>query len=182
MLQLKHFAVVAALCAAPAFAAQDVAGAMEGAVKKIDAGAKTVVVDTRDGAGETFHFAARTAVHGGEETEQASRETLHGLKEGAHVVVHYSQRGAVKSADEIDRVGEGGLKVGEGTVKTIDRGARTMVVKTEDGAEDTYRLTARAARDVGRDAATGAEKTGKITVYYTEEAGHKIAHFFKSAE
>jgi len=54
-------------------------------------------------------------------------------------------------------------------------------VKTADGAEDTYRLTDRAARTVGKDVATGAEKTGKVTVYYTEEAGHKVAHFFKSS-
>lgn len=181
MSNIRSFAMLAALCAFPLFAADDVATAVEGTVKKIDAGTKTVVVTGKDGTEHTFHFVARTTVHGGEATEKASKETLHGLKEGSVVVVHYTAKGAVKTADEIDRIGEGGLKVGEGTVKTIDRGAKTLVVKTADGAEDTYRLTDRAARTVGKDVATGAEKTGKVTVYYTEEAGHKVAHFFKSS-
>jgi hypothetical protein len=32
----------------------------------------------------------------------------------------------------------------------------------------------RAARESGK----GLEKAGKVTVYYTEDAGKKIAHFF----
>lgn len=182
MVDCRRFALMAALCALPAMAADDVAGAVEGTVKKVDSGSKTVVVAAKDGTEHTFHFASRTAVHGGEATATASKEALHGVKEGSHVVVHYSAKGAVKSADEIDRVGEGGLKVGEGTVKTIDRGGKTMVVKTADGAEETYHLTGRVARTVGKDAATGAEKTGKVTVYYSEEAGHKVVHFFKGAD
>jgi len=49
------------------------------------------------------------------------------------------------------------------------------------GAEETFRLTGRAARDVGKGIGEGAEKSAKVTVYYTEEAGHKVAHFFKKA-
>lgn len=31
-----------------------------------------------------------------------------------------------------------------------------------------------------KDISEGAEKSGKVTVYHTEQAGHKIAHFFSS--
>lgn len=34
-------------------------------------------------------------------------------------------------------------------------------------------------KDAGKDIAEGAEKSAKVTVYYTEDAGHKVAHFFK---
>jgi len=53
-------------------------------------------------------------------------------------------------------------------------------VKTAGGAEETYRLTDKAAKNAGKDVAEGAEKSAKVTVYYTEEAGKKIAHFFKT--
>ena len=97
------------------------------------------------------------------------------------MVAHYTAKGSEKTAVEIDDVGKEGLKATEGTVSHIDRGAKTIAVKTADGAEETYRLSDRAAKDAGKDIATGAEKTAKVTVYYTEEAGHKVAHFFKKA-
>ena len=31
---------------------------------------------------------------------------------------------------------------------------------------------------MGKDVGTGTEKGAKVTVYYTEESGKKIAHFF----
>jgi len=46
------------------FAADDVVTAVEGTVKKVDAGSKTVVVKTADGTEHTVHFASKTAVHG----------------------------------------------------------------------------------------------------------------------
>ena len=87
----------------------------------------------------------------------------------------------MKTAEEVDRVGEGGLKMGEVSVKSIDRAGKTMVVNTKDGAEETYRLTDRAAHTAGKDIVAGTEKAGRVTVYYTEEAGHKVAHFFEGA-
>lgn len=54
-----------------AFAAQDVAGAVEGTVSKVDRGAKTIAVKTRDGSEEILHFAKRTAVHGSKDTDAA---------------------------------------------------------------------------------------------------------------
>jgi hypothetical protein len=71
------------------------------------------------------------------------------------------------------------MKMAEGTVSHIDRAAKTIAVKTPDGTEETYRLSDHAAKDTGKDIGEGAEKSGKVAVYYTEEAGHKVAHFFK---
>lgn len=54
-----------------AFAAQDVAGAVEGTVSKVDRGAKTIAVKRRDGSEEILHLAKRTAVHGSKDTDAA---------------------------------------------------------------------------------------------------------------
>jgi hypothetical protein len=66
-------------------------------------------------------------------------------------------------------------------VKTIDRGAKTMTVKTKDGTEETYHIADHATRDTAKDIGKGTEKAAKVTVYYTEEGGRKVAHFFKKA-
>ena len=160
-----------------ALAAQDVVSAVDGTVKKVDSGAKTVVVKTADGAEHTFHFLGRTAVHGAEATAKGSKDAFHGLKEGTEVAVHYTAKGGQETAEEVDRIGRDGMKVTEGTISHIDRGAKTVAIKTADGAETTYRLADHAAKDTGK----GTEKAGKVTVYYTEEGGHKVAHFLKQA-
>jgi hypothetical protein len=163
----------------PAYPADDVAGAVEGTVKKIGGDTKTIVVKTADGAEHTFHAVDRTAVHGTKATATGAEETFHGLKEGSHVVVHYTDKGTEKTAEEIDHIGKGGLKATEGTVRGIDRGAKSMTIRTAHGSEETFRLTDRAARDVGKGIGEGTEKSAKVTVYYTEEAGDKVAHFFR---
>src|SRR5580704_18671729 len=156
-------------------AAEDVVTAVDGTVKKVDSGAKTVVVKTADGTEHTFHFLGRTAVHGVEATAKGSKDVFHGLKEGTEVAVHYTVKGGEETAREVDHIGKDGMKVSEGTISHIDRGAKTVAIKTADGAETTYRLADDAAKDTGK----GVEKSGKVTVYYTEEGGHKVAHFVK---
>lgn len=98
--------------------------AVEGRIEKIDHTAKTMVVKTADGTMHTFHFVERTAVHGTEKAGAAATESFHGLKEGSEVVVHYSTRGTEETAEEVDRLGEGGLKTTEGTVTTSTEARR----------------------------------------------------------
>ncbi len=168
-------AVLFLLFSASAFAIT----AVEGRIEKIDRAARTIVVKAADGTEHTFHFVGRSAVHGVDMTGAAAEDSFHGLKEGSDVVVHYTAQGGKETAEEVDRLGEGGLKTAEGTVTHIDRGAKTVAVKTADGTEQAFRMTDHAAEDAGKDVSAGAGKTGKVTVYYTERAGHKIAHFFK---
>jgi hypothetical protein len=162
------------------FAADDVVTAVQGTVKKVDAGTKTVVVATADGTEHTLHVVKKTSVHGWDATEAGAKDGMHGVKEGSQVVVHYSVKGTEKTAEEMDRIGDGGLKVAEGTVSKIDRGAKTLAVKTADGAEATYKITDHAVVDAGKEVGKGVEKASKVTVYYTEEGGKKVVHFFKN--
>jgi hypothetical protein len=167
------------LAASLSFAAQDVVSAVDGTVKKIDEGSKTVVVTTKDGTEHTFHYLGDVTVHGAKDTDKAAVGTVHGLEEGGHVAVHYTVVGGKETAHEFDRIGDDGLKTTDGTVSHIDRGAKTIAVKTADGSEETFHLTDRAAKDTGKGVAEGTEKSAKVTVYYTEKAGVKTAHFVK---
>ncbi|HXI41153.1 MAG TPA: hypothetical protein VNH83_14315 [Bryobacteraceae bacterium] len=173
---LPIFVLISVVC----LAAEDVVSAVHGTIQKTDSVAKTIVVKTVDGGEHTFHFVGHTAVHGAEKIAAGARDAYHGLKEGSEVVVHYTAKGGEETAQEVDRIGEGGLKVAEGTVTRVDRGAKTLTFKTANGADETYQMADHAVKDAGKDIATGAEKSGKVTVYYTEKAGHKVVHFFKA--
>ncbi len=164
-----------------AFAVEQRHGILVGTVLKLNAASKTVVVKLADGTEHTLHFVKRTTVHGARDTATDTKDAFRGLTVGSEVAVHYSAKGSEETADEIDRIGKDGLKATEATVSRLDRGTKTLTVKTAGGAEETYRLTDSAAKDAGKDIAESSEKSARVTVYYTEEAGHKIAHFFKRA-
>lgn len=173
---LMRSGLIIALLSCGAFAADDVASAVVGTVKVVDKGAKTAVVKTADGTEHTFHFVGRTVAHGAEATAGASKDAFLSMKEGDEVAVHYTVKGAVKTAEEVDHIGKGGLKMSVVAVKSVDHGAKTVTVKAADGTEETYHMTASAARESGQ----GLDKAGKVTVYYSEEGGKKIAHLFRT--
>ena len=159
-----------------AFAAEDVVSAVRGTIQKIDASTRSVVVRAADGTEHTVHVGAGAAVHG---TKIAAQGTFRGLKEGTDVVVHYTRKGTRETALEVDTVGKGGLKTLEGTISELDRATKKLVVRTADGTKETFALTRHATADAGKDIASQTEKATKVTVYYTEQAGHKTAHFFE---
>lgn len=173
-------AILMALCL-PAHTIEQRRGILEGVVLKLDAAGKTVVVKLDDGTEHALRVVKRTTFHGAQDTAEGSRDAFRGLKEGSHIAVHYTTKGTDETAEEIDNIGDQGLKATKGTITHLERGARTLTVKTADGADETYRLTDSAARDAGTDIAGGTEQSAKVTVYYTEEAGRKVAHFFRRA-
>jgi hypothetical protein len=172
---------VLVLFPAMGFAAQDVVSAVDGTVKKIDTGSKTVVVATADGTEHTYHYTSALVVHGGQDTAKASGDAFHGIKEGSKVAVHSTGEGTKATAREIDNIGDDGLKATEGTITHIDRGAKTVSVKTADGSEQTFHMSSHAAADTGKDIGEGADKAGKVTIYYSEDAGKKTVHFIRKA-
>jgi hypothetical protein len=169
--------IVVAFLAFSAYAADDVASAVVVTVKSVDKGTKVVVAKTADGTEHTFHFVGKTVAHGAEATATGSKDAFQGIKEGDEVVVHYTVKGTEKTAVEVDHIGKSGLKASEVAVKSVDHAAKTVTVKTADGAEEVYHLTDRAVHETG----SGVKAGAKMTVYYTEDAGKKIAHFFKES-
>lgn len=171
-----------ALMISPAvYGAGDVVSAVEASVKGVDAAAKTISVKTADGAEHTFRIVGRTTVHGVDATSDMAKGSWQGLREGSDVIVHYTKRGSEQTAEEIDRIGEGGLKETKGTISKLDRSGKKLIVKGDDGVERTYDLSEHATRDAGKGVAEGGEHAAKVTVYYSEKGERKIAHFFKTA-
>jgi flagellar hook-associated protein FlgK len=150
--------------------------ALEGTMDKTYRAANTIVVKTMDGVEHLFHLTGRTVVHGATSTAD---ETLQGLDEGSTIVVHYTVDGEKHTAHEIDRVGEGGLNAMKGVVTRVDRARQQMTIRLADGSEETLRLTERSAADVGKDLDEAPKDTTSVIVYYSDEAGHRVAHYFK---
>ena len=168
-----------AIFALPVRAADDVVSAVHGTVTKVDSGTKTIVLKTKDGTEQSIHYVDKTAVHGADATAAGAKDSYKGIKEGSEVVVHYTVKGTEKTGVEIDRVGKDGVKTVDGTVEKVGEGGKTIVVKAADGTEHTFRVvghdTVVSAEEIGK----GTDKGAKVTVYYTESAGKKVAHFFE---
>ncbi len=151
--------------------------AIHGTVSKLDATAKTIAVKTKDGAETTVRWVSKTIVRG---ADAGAKDTFKGIKEGSEVVVHYTEKGSDKTAMEVDKLGKDGMKATDGTVTAIDRGSKTIAVKTADGTVKTFKLGDQAAVDAGKGVEKGTEKAAHVTVYYTEDAGKQIVHFFET--
>jgi hypothetical protein len=150
--------------------------ATEGTIQETYEGANKLLVKTADGLEHLFRLKGRSTVHTG---DAAGEEALRGLKKGAAVVVHYTKEGENLTAEEIDRLGDEGLQQIEGVVTAVNRGERMISIKLADGTRQTLRLSDRAAADVGKDIDRAADGTARVIVYYKDEAGQRVAHYFK---
>jgi hypothetical protein len=183
ILRLQVRAILVLFAASFAFAvaqAQNPTHILMGTIEKVDSAAKTVAVKTADGTVETVKFTEKTTVHGLK--DGAKGADLVG-KEGGHVIVHATGEGAEKTAHSVEWFGDKTVQTTEGTVDDVGTGTKTVAVKTADGTKQAFEVSEHATVDtgktVGRYSAVGAKKGEHVTVYYTEEAGKKIAHVFK---
>ena len=149
--------------------------ALEGTMTKFYRGVNALVVTTIDGAEHVYHFAKGLVVHG---AKASGPDAFEGLEPGVKVVVHYRIDGAEESVEEIDRIADEGLKVTEGAVVRLDRRRQEIVLKFADGRTETLRLTDRVASETDDGIDTGA---ARVTVYYSDESGRKVAHYVKKA-
>jgi hypothetical protein len=174
-----RFLLFAAFVLLPVRADEDVVTAVHGTVTKVDAGAKTIAVKTADGTEHTFHFVDNTTVHGVHAADAGAKDSFHGIKEGSEVVAHYTTKGTEETAVEVDKIGKDGMHAVKGSVTHVSEDGKTVVVKAADGTEHTFHVAGRDTADAAKDIGKGTDKSAKVTVYYTESAGKKVAHFFE---
>ena len=146
--------------------------ALEGTMNKFYRGANVMIVTTIDGVEHAYRFTRDLVVHGGKTPDVSA---LEGLSQGSTVVVHYTVQGAEQDAREVDVVGAEGLEIAEGVVTRVDRGRGEITVRYSNGRAEAFKLTERATAEAGSTAPAGT----KVTIYYSDEHGHKVAHFFK---
>ncbi len=165
-----------ALYVSASLAAEAVVRVVEGSVTRIDATTRVVAVTATDGTEHAFYSARDFAVHGGEDTGKGVADGLGGIRVGSKIAAHYTVESGRETVHELDRLGDGGLKVAHGTSAHINREAKTLSIKTDDGAIKTFHLTDHAAKETGETIAADGTKTAKVTVYYSEQTAKKTAH------
>lgn len=142
--------------------------ATEATIKAEHKAANKVAVETKDGVERVYDAAKGLVVHGG-------KGPLGDLRPGTTVVIHYTPDNTVQ---EIDRIGPDGLRTTEGVATKIDRGKKQITIRYDNGKIEKLKLTDRAAADVG----TSIAPDTRIVVYYSDEAGDKVTHYFKVLE
>jgi hypothetical protein len=171
--------ILVAICfVAASLAAQT--NVITGTLDKVDSAGKTIAVKTADGTVETVKFTDKTTVHG---LKDAAKGTDLAGKEGGHVILHTVGEGTDKTAHSVEWFGDKTVHTTEGTVEDVGEGSKTVAVKTADGTKETFVVADHATVDTGKDvtrySVKGAKKGEHVTVYYTEDAGKKVAHVFK---
>jgi hypothetical protein len=149
--------------------------ALEGTMKQLYRAANIVVVTTVDGMEHVYQFTKDLIVHGG---KKPGVDALEGLREGTTVVIHKTTGGS-QAAEEIDVLGEEGLKSTEGTVTSIDRRKKEITIRYNNGKTETLQMTGRAAAESETGIENPGEGVSKVVIYYSDETGHKVAHYFK---
>jgi hypothetical protein len=179
-LRFQALVLLAVCCVAASYGSQGSTNVITGTIEKVDSGAKTIAVKTVDGTIETVKFTDKTTVHG---LKDAAKGADLAGKEGSHVIVHTVGEGADKAAHSVEWVGDKTVHTTEGTVEDVGKASKTVAVKTADGTKESFVVADHAVvntgKDVARYSARGAKKGEHVTVYYTEEAGKKVAHVFK---
>ena len=150
--------------------------ALEGTMQQFYRAANVVVITTMDGMEHVYHFTKDLIVHGG---KKPGVDALEGLRAGTTVVIHHTA-GSQASIEEIDVLGDEGLKSTEGMVTNIDRRKNEITIRYNNGKTETLQMTSRAAAETEAGIDESAEEA-RVVVYYSDEAGHKIAHYFKKA-
>jgi hypothetical protein len=167
------------LCVTALYAVDDVVRGLHGTITAIDTAAKKVTIKMADGTERTLRFAEDTVVEAADASGRLVKGAWHDLKEGTEVAVHYTKRGTEDVALEFDKIGRDGMKVARGTLKDMDKGTKRMVIDTGRGAEDVFWMTDHAAKRTATDIGKGVKKGTEMTMYYTEDAGKKVVHFFE---
>jgi hypothetical protein len=142
------------------------------------------LVAARDGVDHAYRFTASLIGNPGSKPGRPTVQALKGLREGTVVVVQYNVQVRGERWDAIDPVGDEDLMATEGRVVHIDRRRQQITVKYDDGTVDVMELTehAGAATWPEEEQAIAAQAAGAQTaVYYDDEDGQRVVHFFKWA-
>jgi hypothetical protein len=180
---LKYSAVligIVTICG-PVSASERHHGVVVGAVTDVSSATKTVAVKTADGAEHTFVFSEHTTIHGAKDVGHGGEDAAKGLEKGSQVAVHYTADGGRETANEVDKIGDDGLQAVKVSAVHVGHSSKVVTVRTADGAEETFRVTGRASEEIGKEVGKGTGDAAKGTVYVTDEAGHKVVHFFERA-
>ena len=97
------------------------------------------------------------------------------------VVIHYTMESGGPTVREVDRVADAAFQVTEARVVRIERGRKRITVRFADGRTETFQLTDRAAAEAPAELEHAQTEATSVVIYYKDEKGQKVVHYFKKA-
>jgi hypothetical protein len=136
--------------------------ATENTVREVHDGARAVLSK----AARLFRWGRQSEVPSG---DAAGDEMLAGLRTGTVILVHNPAAGENLTSGQIERLAGDGLNQIEGVIVAVSRSDRTISIRIADGTRQTLQLSDRPVR-VG---------PADVVVFAKDEAGERVAHYFK---
>ena len=143
-----------------------------GIIENIDSAASTITVRLSDGTDKTLRLAKRLTVNGRAETTSRAESALT-VQERA--VIYYKGNGADETAVEVESLNHVMHKTVTGTVISVDKDRRTVVLRTANGKDETFRLQNDAVIETADNVVTfdrcEPQSGVQITLHYEDPMG-----------
>jgi hypothetical protein len=156
--------------------------ALDDAMRKFYRAVNVGLVAAREGVDHAYRFTASLIGHPADNPGGRTLTALEGLREGTVVVVQFNVRVRGERGDAVDLVSDKDLMATEGRVVHIDRRRQQITVTYDDGTFDVMELTERAGAATWpeEEQAIAAQAAGaQAAVYYNDEDGQRVVHFFR---
>jgi len=156
--------------------------ALDDTMKKFYRAVNIGLVAAREGVDQTYRFTTSLIGHPGSDPRQPIVAALEGLREGTVVIVQFGVQVRGEPEETADPISDEDLMATEGRVVHIDRRRQRVTVKYEDGTVDVMQLTERAAAATWpeKEQAIAAQAAGaQAAVYYNDQDGQRVVHFFR---
>jgi len=172
--------LVAIVCLASMLASGNVSAAPNrheryqvlGTIENIDSGGNTITVRLSDGTDKTLQLAKRLTVNGRAESRNRAESALTAQE---RAVIYYTDKGGNETAVDVESVSHAMRKTVTGTLISADKDKRTVVLRTANGKDETFRVQNDAVIETGDGVMTFAQfepqSGAQISLHYEDATG-----------
>jgi hypothetical protein len=143
-----------------------------GTIENIDSAAGTITVRLSDGSDKTLRLAKRLTVNGREETTRRAESVLT-VQERA--VIYYTENGEDETAVDVQSLNHAMHRTVTGTLISANKDGKTIVLRTANGKEETFRVKNDAIIETADNVMTfdrfEPQSGVQITLHYDDPAG-----------
>jgi len=143
-----------------------------GTIENIDSAAGTITVRLSDGSDKSLRLAKHLTVNGREETTRRAESAL-AVRERA--VIYYTENGGDETAVDVESLNHAMRRTVTGTLISADKDGKTVVLRTANGKEETFRVKNDAVIETADNVMTfdrfEPQSGVQITLHYEDPAG-----------
>ena len=143
-----------------------------GTIESIDSTANTITVRLSDGTDKTLQLAKRLMINGREEARSRAESALTAQE---RAVIYYTDKGGDETAVDVESLGHAMRRTVTGTLVSADKETRTVVLRTANGKDETFRVQNDAVIETGDGVMTFAQfepqSGAQVTLHYEDPDG-----------